>query len=101
MKLFVGKISFSTTEATLSALFEKYGPLSSCKVITERDTGASRGFAFVEVADSIVGQRAIDELNGQRLDGREIVVNEARPQSDRGTFGRGPRRDFGSSSYSH
>lgn len=84
MKLFVGKISFSTTEASLRALFEQYGPLSSCKVITDTQTGTSRGFAFVELADQAVGNRAIRELNGKLLDGREIVVNEARPKGERG-----------------
>lgn len=96
MKLFVGKLSYSTTNESLSRFFDSFGPILSCKVITDPQTGQSRGFGFVEISDSQAGQSAIDSLNGTMLDGREVVVNEARPQTDRGGsggFGGGPRRD--------
>lgn len=81
MKLFVGKLSFITTEESLSAFFAKFGPLSSCKIITDKLTGSSRGFAFIEIGDVKLGTLAIKELHGQSLDGRTIVVCEAPDES--------------------
>jgi RNA recognition motif-containing protein len=84
MKLFVGNLPFSTTEAELSNMFAAHGEVSSTKIITDRDTGRPRGFGFVEFSDSSAGEAAIKNLNGAMLNGRAIVVNEARPQERRG-----------------
>lgn len=100
-RLYVGNLSFHTTEDQLQQLFASYGQIDSVKLVTDRDTGRSRGFAFVEVADDAAAQKAIDELNGRDLDGRNLTVNEARPREERprgggrGGFGggRGGGRD--------
>ncbi len=81
-KLFVGSISFQTTEDSLKSFFEQIGQVESVKIIIDRATGRSKGFAFVEMSDSDA-DRAIAELNGKELDGRTIVVNEARPMEQR------------------
>jgi RNA recognition motif-containing protein len=83
-KLFVGNIPHSTTEAELRALFEPHGAVDQVSIVTERDTGRSRGFAFVEMADSGEAEKAIAALNGAELGGRSLNVNEARPKVDRG-----------------
>jgi RNA recognition motif-containing protein len=80
MKLFVGKLSFITTEPSLAVFFKKFAP-NSCKIVTDQHTGSSRGFAFVEIDDARQGALAITELHGMSLDGRKIVVCEA-PSSD-------------------
>ena len=87
-KLFVGGLPFATTDEELAELFGAHGKVSYAKVITDRETGRSKGFGFVEFADEANNQKAIDELNGKELDGRAINVNLARPKEDR------PRRDF-------
>jgi RNA recognition motif-containing protein len=79
-KLFVGSLAWATTDDSLKALFESAGTVASAKVITDRETGRSRGFGFVEFEDDNEGQTAIDKLNGADLDGRAITVNEARPR---------------------
>ena len=76
-KLYVGNLSFSTTEGELRELFEKHGDLQSVDVITDRETGRSRGFGFVEFADAQSGDNAIRELDGKDMDGRALKVNEA------------------------
>jgi RNA recognition motif-containing protein len=81
--LFVGKLSFNTTDDSLQALFAEYGTVTSAKVIVDRDTNQSKGFAFVEMEDAEAAQKAIDGLNGKEFDGRTIVVNIARPREDR------------------
>ena len=95
-KLYVGNLSYSTTEATLSELFGAVGEVTSVNLITDRNTGRSKGFAFVEMAEDSAAQEAITQLSGKELDGREINVAEARPQKPRdnryGSRG-GGRRD--------
>jgi len=95
MKLFVGNFPFSTTEADLQALFAPYGNIESVTVVTDRQTGRSRGFGFVEMGDRSEAEKAIEALNGKDLGGRAINVNEARPKNDGGGFrgGRGGSRD--------
>ena len=92
-KLFVGKISYNSTEQTLTEAFSQFGEVVSAKVITDRETGRSRGFAFVEMADDAAAEAAIKGLDGKELDGRQIAVSVAKEREDRGD--RGPRRDFG------
>ena len=88
MKLYVGNLSFHTTEETLRQTFGQYGTVNSASMVTDRETGRSRGFAFVEMNDG--GDQAIQALNGAQLDGRTLTVNEARPREER------PRRTGGS-----
>ena len=82
-KLYVGSLPYSTTEQQLSELFAQHGTVQSAKVITDRYTGQSRGFGFVEMATGEEAQKAIAALNGTPLGGRTLVVNEARPQEKR------------------
>ncbi|HET8580304.1 MAG TPA: RNA-binding protein [Nitrospiraceae bacterium] len=82
-KLYVGSLPYSTTEQQLSELFAQHGTVQSAKVITDRYTGQSRGFGFVEMATGEEAQKAIAALNGTQLGGRTLVVNEARPQEKR------------------
>ncbi len=82
----MGNLPFSTTSTELEALFAKVGTVTSAQVITDRDTGRSRGFGFVEMADDDA-RKAIDELTGANLGGRSITVNEARPRAPRGDRG--------------
>ncbi len=97
MKLYVGGLSFDTTDDGLRTFFEQAGTVESASVITDRYSGRSRGFGFVEMATSAEGRKAIEELNGKVLDGRTLTVDEARPQSrEGGRFGGGgPRRGGG------
>jgi len=92
-KLFVGNLSFDTTNAELEALFAQIGPCDSASVITDRATGRSRGFGFVEMASASDADRAIAELNGRELQGRPITVSEAREREGGG--GGGGRRGGG------
>ncbi|MBZ5532015.1 MAG: RNA-binding protein [Acidobacteriia bacterium] len=94
MKIFVGNFSFSTTESDLRSLFEPYGNIESASVVTDRQTGRSRGFGFVEMNDKGEAEKAIAALNGKEVGGRTLNVNEARPKTDspRGG-GRGGSRD--------
>ena len=87
-KLYVGNLSFQTTEDDLSNLFEQAGSVESVRIITDRDTGRSRGFGFVEMGDEDA-EKAINQYNGTDLDGRALTVNEARPQTNRGGGGGG------------
>lgn len=82
-KIYVGNLSYNTTEGTLRTLFAEYGEIESVKVITDRDTGRSKGFAFVEMATDQAAQAAISALNGKSIDDREIKVDKAKPQADR------------------
>ncbi len=82
-KLYVGNLPDSATEQTLQDTFSQCGTVDSVNVITDRDTGQSRGFGFVEMSSDSEAQKAIQELNGSSLDGREIIVNEAKPKGSR------------------
>ncbi len=92
VKLYVGNLSFSTTEEELRELFSQAGTVQSAALIKDRDTGRSRGFAFVEMSTQAEAQAAISKFNGHRFGDRELTVNIARPREDspRGSFG-GPR----------
>ena len=83
-KLYVGNLSFHLTNEDLQDFFAKAGTVESARVIEDRDTGRSRGFGFVEMSTEEEAKAAIEQLNGEDLDGRSIVVNEARPREDRG-----------------
>lgn len=82
-KVFVGSLSWNTTDDTLKAFFEQVGEVLSASVIKDKATGRSKGFGFVEYKDDADAKEALTKLNGQTLDGRTIVVNEARPQAPR------------------
>ncbi len=89
-KLYVGNLPYSVTESALSDKFAAYGTVESAKLITDRDTGRSKGFGFIEMASDSEAQAAIEEVNGTDYDGRPLKVNEARPQEKRsGGGGRG------------
>ena len=96
-KLFVGNLSFQTTSADLEALFAEVGTCESAAVITDRDTGRSRGFGFVEMSSNDEAQKAIAALNGRDVQGRQLNVNEAQERTDRG--GGGGRGSSGRRSY--
>jgi RNA recognition motif-containing protein len=89
MKLYVGNLSFNTTNQDLNDLFGEIGAVESTNIIEDRETGRSRGFGFVEMASQADGETAIAQLNGREVDGRELKVNEAKPQEKRGGFGGG------------
>jgi RNA recognition motif-containing protein len=82
-KVYVGNLSYNTTESTLRPLFAEYGEIESINLITDRDTGRPKGFAFVEMATDQAAQAAISALNGKSIDDREIKVDKAKPQTDR------------------
>jgi RNA recognition motif-containing protein len=88
-KLFVGKLSFNTTNDSLQALFATFGTVVSATVINDRDTNQSKGFGFVEMESQTEAQAAINALDGKEFEGRSIVVNVARPREDRPTNGGG------------
>lgn len=87
VKLYVGNLSFSATDQELEDLFSQAGQVSSASIITDRETGRSRGFGFVEMETQEAAEAAISQLNGYELAGRAIVVSEARPKESRGGFG--------------
>jgi cold-inducible RNA-binding protein len=95
-RLYVGNLSYGTTEMGLKELFEQSGPVTEVKVVLDRDTGRPRGFAFVEMATDGAAQDAISQLNGRELDGRALKVNEAEERSSGGGGGGGGRRGGGS-----
>ena len=99
MKLYVGNLSFQTGEADLNDLFSQHGSVDSCRIITDRDTGRSRGFGFVEMSSKAEGEAAMSALSGKEVDGRALTVNEAKPQEPRngggGRSGGGRRQSFG------
>jgi cold-inducible RNA-binding protein len=88
-KLFVGNLSFNTTEGDILDLFKQAGTVNSCELIVDKFTSKSRGFAFVQMGTQEEATKAIADLNGKELDGRALTVNEAKPREDR------PRGDFG------
>ena len=87
--IYVGNLTFDATEDQVRSLFEAYGPVEKVSIITDRDTGQPRGFAFVEMTDDESAAKAMEALNGTNLGGRNLTVNEARPKADR------PRREGG------
>ena len=88
-KLYVGGLPYSVTEGRLEEIFAEHGTVQSARVISDKFTGQSRGFGFVEMASGEEAQKAIEALNGTQLDGRTLVVNEARPQEQRPRTGGG------------
>jgi len=86
-RIYVGNLSFQTTETDLSDMFAEIGQVESVQIITDRDTGRSKGFGFVEMVDDAAAEKAIEQLNGKSVGGRNLTVNEAKPQQ---------KRDFGS-----
>ena len=96
-KIYIGNLSFDTTESDLRETFAAFGEVTSCNVISDRDTGRPRGFAFVEMASADAAAKAIAGMNGKELGGRALVVNEARPREERprgGGFGGGNRNRY-------
>ena len=85
-KLFVGNLSFQTTESDITSAFQEYGAIESVSIITDRDSGRSKGFGFVVFGDATEADKAIAQMNGSQLDGRALTVNEAKPMV---------KRDFG------
>ena len=86
-KLYVGGLSYNTTESALRSLFEKVGEVASVSIITDRDSGRSKGFGFVEMTTDQGAKAAIEKYNGTELDGRRLTVNEAKPQASKGPRG--------------
>lgn len=91
-KIYVGNLSFEATESEVEQLFGQHGEVQSVAIVTDRDTGRSRGFGFVEMTDDAQGQAAIDAIDGSELGGRSLKVNKARPR-ERDQRGGGSRRD--------
>ena len=94
-KLYVGNLAYSMTDASLQERFAEFGAVQSAKVMMDRDSGRSKGFGFVEMETYDAAQAAIRGLNGKTIEGRDMVVNEARPKESSGGFGGGQRRDGG------
>ena len=87
-KLFVGGLSYDTTEETLKSKFAEFGTVESAMIITDKMSGRSKGFGFVEFGNDDEAKKAMEEMNGKEFDGRTVTVNEARPREER------PKRDF-------
>lgn len=100
MNIYLGNLSYSTTENAIRELFEGYGSVTTAKIVTDKFTGSSRGFGFVEMPNEQEAQKAIAELNGKEFEGRKMVVNESRPRETNGGGSREggsrfPRREGG------
>jgi len=95
MNIYVGNLSYSVTSDDLRKAFEAFGEVSTANVVTDKFTGQSKGFGFVEMANKGHGEAAIKELDGKDLKGRSIRVNEARPRTEGGSSSGGPRRSGG------
>jgi RNA recognition motif-containing protein len=95
MKLYVGNLSYQTTSDDLSELFGQSGTVESVSLISDRDTGRSKGFAFVEMSSRTEGEDAIERFNGKEINGRNLTVNEARPREERSGGGGGSRGGYG------
>ena len=95
MKLYVGNLSFDTTENDLQSEFEQFGKVVEAALVTDRETGRSRGFAFVTMGSPAEGEAAIKALEGKEFQGRALTVNEARPREERPRGGSGGGRSFG------
>jgi RNA recognition motif-containing protein len=96
MNIFIGSLPYSVKDSDLQGFFEEYGEVSSAKIITDKMTGRSKGFGFVEMSDEAAAKKAIEELNGAELEGRTIVVNEAQERTDKRPSGGG--RSYGGNS---
>ena len=94
MNIYVGNLSFDTSETELQTAFASFGAVSTARIATDRDTGRARGFGFVEMANAQEAQAAIAGLNGKDLQGRTLTVNEAKPREDRGGGGGGSRGGY-------
>lgn len=92
MNIYVGNLSYNATEEDVRNAFEQFGQVSSVSLITDRETGRSKGFGFVEMPNESEGKSAVEGLNLQRIAGRAVTVNEARPREERSGGGRGGRR---------
>ncbi len=92
VRLYVGNLPYTTDEGAIRDLFQQYGEVSGVQVATDRETGRSRGFAFVDMATDVGAQQAIQNLNGYQLDGRALTVEEARPREAAGGRRYGPPR---------
>ena len=98
MNIFIAGLSFKVNDADLASIFEEYGAITSAKVITDRQSGRSKGYGFVEIADDEAAEKAIAELNGAEYDGRTLSVSEAKPREERqqrSSFGGGGNRGGG------
>lgn len=98
MNIYVSNLSWGTSSESLQNLFAQFGEVTSANVITDRETGRSRGFGFVEMPDDNAGQKAIDEINGTEFEGKVLTVNVARPKTERssgGGYGGGSRGGYG------
>jgi RNA recognition motif-containing protein len=95
MKIYVGNLAFQTTERDLEQLFSQVGTVESASIATDRDSGRSRGFGFVEMSSRAEGEAAINRFNGTEIDGRSLTVNEAKPRENRQGVGGGGRGGFG------
>lgn len=97
LKLYVGGLPYAASESQLTALFAEHGTVASARIVSDKFTGQSRGFGFVEMSTNEEAQAAITALNGSQMDGRSLTVNEAKPMESRsgggGRFGSGPKRD--------
>ena len=96
--IYVGNLSFQTSEQDLEATFSTYGQVERAQLVKDRETGKSRGFGFVEMTDDSSADKAIEALNGSQLDGRNLTVNEARPREPRSGGGGGGGNRFGGES---
>ncbi len=94
-KLYVGNLAYGVSSSDLEQMFTPHDTVQSAQVIVDRDTGRSKGFGFVEMGSEQEAQAAIQALNGQSVDGRQLTVNEAKPREDRGGGGRGGSGDYG------
>ena len=92
MNVYVGNLPYNTSSDDLREMFEAFGEVTSANVISDRDSGRSKGFGFVEMSDDAQAQEAIEKLNGTEMDGRTVTVNEARPREDRPRGGGGGGR---------
>jgi cold-inducible RNA-binding protein len=99
LNIYIGNMSFDTSESDLQAAFATYGAVSTARIATDRDTGRARGFGFVEMANQTEAQAAIAGLNGTDLQGRTLTVNEARPREERGSGGN--RGGYGGGGYNN
>jgi len=99
MNIYVGNLSYQTTEDELRDLFAEFGDVVSAKLIVDKFTGQSKGFGFVEMSNNSEAQKAMDELNGRDVNGRSVTVNQARPRQDRSRGGGGGRGYGGGNRY--